>query len=219
MTSSKAPLRAVLFDYGMVLSAPPDAGQWQRMLQVSGIPSQDYDRGYWAFRHAYDRGELNAVTYWHKVAESAGTTFSDAQIADLIDADVELWTLPNSPMIEWAQRLQAAGIRTGILSNIGDAMTDGLLRKLEWLSGFDHHTWSYRLLLAKPEQAIYEAAARGLETQPENILFIDDKIENIQAALATGMQAIQYTDHALFLREMEQLGLGHLLEPSFTSPS
>jgi putative hydrolase of the HAD superfamily len=120
-------------------------------------------------------------------------------------------------MIEWAQRLQAAGIRTGILSNIGDAMTDGLLRKLEWLSGFDHHTWSYRLLLAKPEIAIYEAAAQGLQTPPANILFIDDKLENIAAAGTSGMQAIQYTEHDLFLSQMQQRGLGYLLEPAPSS--
>jgi putative hydrolase of the HAD superfamily len=197
----------------MVLSAPPDPNQWQRMLQISGLSQQQFEDGYWAFRHAYDRGEHGGVDYWHKVAKSAGTAFDSSQIAGLIDADVELWTVPNAPMIEWAQRLQAAGIRTGILSNIGDAMTDGLLRKLEWLSGFDHHTWSYRLLLAKPEAAIYAAAVRGLDTPAANILFIDDKPENIDAARTSGMQAIQYGDHSTFLREMEERGLGHLLQP------
>lgn len=219
MNSTSSPVQAVLFDYGMVLSAPPDPNQWQRMLQISGLEQQAFEQGYWVFRHAYDRGELSGIDYWHQVAQSAGTSFDSAQIAGLIDADVELWTLPNSPMIEWARQLQSSGVRTGILSNIGDAMTDGLLRKLEWLSGFDHHTWSYRLLLAKPEAAIYEAAARGLDTSPANILFIDDKLENIQAAHDSGMQAIQYSDHAVFLREMERRGFGHLLQPSSSAPS
>ncbi|MDE1175464.1 MAG: HAD family phosphatase [Edaphobacter sp.] len=215
MTSNQtAPVHAILFDYGMVLSAPPDPSQWQRMLDVSGLGQQAFEHGYWAYRHAYDRGELNAADYWPRVAESAGVSFDASQIEQLIDADVELWTIPNTPMIEWAQKLQDSGIRTGILSNIGDAMTDGLLRKLEWLSGFDHHTWSYRLLLAKPEIAIYEAAARGLETPAANILFIDDKPENIAAAQASGMQAIQYTDHDLFLNQMQQRGFSHLLSAS-----
>jgi putative hydrolase of the HAD superfamily len=216
--NSTSPVHSVLFDYGMVLSGPPDPFQWQRMLDISGLDQQAFEHGYWAFRHAYDRGELKGIDYWHQVAKSAGTSFDATQITGLVDADVELWTLPNSPMIEWAKQLQSSGVRTGILSNIGDAMTDGLLRKLEWLSGFDHHTWSYRLLLAKPEAAIYEAAARGLEMPPANILFIDDKIENIEAAQASGMQAIQYSDHAVFLGEMERRGLGHLLQPSSSAP-
>lgn len=206
-------IHAVLFDYGQVLSLSPDPVQWQRMLQITGIEEPVFHHGYWAFRHAYDRGELNGIDYWHKVAANAGTTFSSDQVDGLIDTDVELWTRLNTPMVEWAQRLQAAGIRTGILSNIGDAMADGLLRKFDWLSAFDHHVWSYQLLLAKPEAAIYAAAAEGLKTPPAQILFIDDKGENIDAALAFGMQAIQYSDHPAFLHEMESRGLSRLLAP------
>ena len=121
-------------------------------------------------------------------------------------------------MADCAQRLQRAGFRTGILSNIGDAMTEGLLRKLDWLSAFDHCTWSYSLHLAKPELAIYRAAADGLATPPAQILFIDDKIENIEAAREADMQAIQYRDQAGFEREMEARGLEHLLLSTPASP-
>lgn len=207
------PIHAVLFDYGQVLSLSPDPVQWQRMLQITGFDEPAFHHGYWAFRHAYDRGELNGIAYWQKVAASAGHFFSTGQIDSLIDADVELWTRLNTPMVEWAQQLQAAGIRTGILSNIGDAMTDGLLRKFNWLAAFDHQVWSYSLFLAKPEPAIYAAAAEGLKTLPAEILFIDDKLENIDAALAFGMQAIQYSDHPAFIREMQGRGLGSLLSP------
>jgi putative hydrolase of the HAD superfamily len=205
------PIHAVLFDFGMVLSAPPDPASWQRIRQITGFDEETLQSGYWKFRHAYDRGELTATTYWHEVAANAGATFTSEQIAGLIDADVDLWTQLNQPMIDWAQRLQRAGIRTGILSNIGDAMTEGLLRKLDWLCGFYHCTWSYALRLAKPEIAIYRAAAEGLNTPPEHILFIDDKAENIAAAHEAGMQAIQYSDHASFEQEMETRGLGNLL--------
>jgi putative hydrolase of the HAD superfamily len=68
--------------------------------------------------------------------------------------------------------------------------------------------------LAKPEPAIYRHAAEGLATPPANILFLDDKPENIQAALSAGMQAIQYicTDHAALEREMRVRGLTDLLQ-------
>jgi putative hydrolase of the HAD superfamily len=211
------PIHAILFDYGMVLSGPPDPAAWQRMRQISSFDEETLHRGYWRFRHAYDRGELTGTAYWHEVARSAGSIFTVEQVAGLIDADVDLWTQLNQPMLDWALRLQRAGIRTGILSNIGDAMTEGLLRKFVWLCGFDHCTWSYALHLAKPELAIYHATAEALATPPAQILFIDDKIENIEAAHEAGMQAIQYRDHAGFEREMEARGLDHLLL-STTSP-
>lgn len=204
-------IQAVLFDYGMVLSAPPDPAAWQRLREVSGFDEETLQRGYWAPRHAYDRGDLTGLAYWEQVASAGSTTFTSEQVEALIAADVDLWTQLNAPMLDWAKRLQGAGVRTGILSNIGDAMTDGLLKKFEWICGFHHCTWSYRLRLAKPEAEIYHAAVEGLETPAGKILFIDDKIENIEAAHGAGLQAIQYRDHDSFEREMKERGLGDLL--------
>lgn len=206
-----APIQAVLFDYGMVLSGPPDPAAWARIRTLTGLDEEPLQREYWAHRHDYDRGALTGVEFWHTVAEGAGSVLTPEQVAGLLEADTDLWGQINQPMLGWAQRLQRAGVRTGILSNIGDAMTDGLLRKHEWLSAFDHHTWSYALKLAKPELEIYRAAAAGLGTPAANILFIDDRAENITAARAAGMQAIQYSDHASFEREMRERGLDSLL--------
>jgi len=207
------PVQAVLFDYGMVLSAPPDPATWARLLSITGLSEDLLHREYWAHRRAYDRGDLTAATYWHKAATEAGIVLTPAQLTDLIAADTDLWSQLNLPMLEWAQRLQRAGIRTGILSNIGDAMSAGLLKKHEWLEAFDHLTWSHSLNLAKPEAAIYLHAAEGLHTPPQNILFIDDRPENIEAALAVGMQAIQYTTHKAFEQEMQARNLDSLLQP------
>jgi putative hydrolase of the HAD superfamily len=208
------PVKAVLFDFGQVLSLPADPAVWQQMLAISGLAETDLHREYWAHRHEYDRGTFTGEAYWHKVADGSQATFDSAQIAALIDADIELWGRLNLPMVEWAQRLQGAGIRTGILSNIGDAMADGLIAKFDWIAAFDHCTWSHSLKLAKPEAAIYHCAAQGLGTDPANILFIDDKLENIEAAQAAGMQAIQYTSHADFKQQMRERGLDSLLQRS-----
>jgi putative hydrolase of the HAD superfamily len=212
-SQTSAPVHAVLFDYGMVLSGPPNPAAWARMRALSQFDEESLHREYWAHRHPYDRGTYTGEAYWRRVAEGNGTAFSPEQIAGLIDADTDLWTDLNPPMLAWAQALQRAGVRTGILSNIGDAMAEGLLRKFDWIAGFDHCTWSHALKLAKPEQAIYRHAAEGLGTPPESILFIDDRADNLAAAEKFGMQTIQYLDHAQFLDEMEARGFGALLRP------
>jgi putative hydrolase of the HAD superfamily len=207
------PLQAVLFDYGMVLSGPPDPSAWARMRSITGLDEEPLHREYWAHRHAYDRGDLKNHAYWNKVAAGAGITLSPAQRDQLLAADVDFWGTLNPPMLDWASHLQRAGIRIGILSNMPDAMAAGLVAKHgDWINTFDHHTWSYALNLAKPEPAIYRHAAEGLSTPPANILFLDDRAENIAPALALGMQAIQYTDHAAFLEEMRARGLAPLLQ-------
>lgn len=205
------PIRAVLFDYGMVLSAPPLPSAWERMASITGLDEASFHAGYWHYRHAYDRGTHSGEEYWRLAAAHASVVLDEAQVLALMAADIDLWGELNRPMIEWVWRLHRAGIRTGILSNMGDAMADGLLKKYAWLQDFYHRTWSYTLKLAKPEAAIYHRAIAGLETAPAQILFIDDKEENIAAAREAGLQTLHYTTHTAFETEMVARGLGDLL--------
>jgi putative hydrolase of the HAD superfamily len=204
-------IRAVLFDFGQVLSGPPDPAVWVRLHTILHADEPSFCAAYWAHRHDYDRGTLNAVTYWQAVARDLGQTLTTDQQQQLIAADVALWTQPNQAMIDFATGLQRRGIRTGILSNIGDAMEAGILAHFPFLQQFDHHTFSHRLKIAKPEAAIYAYAAAGLGTAPAKILFLDDREENILAARAAGMIAIRYSSHAAFLKELRALGLDDLL--------
>ena len=204
-------IEAVLFDYGMVLSAPPLHSAWERMKSITSVDEPRFHAGYWEYRHAYDRGTHSGVEYWHLVAAHAGVKLDDGQVAQLIAADNDLWTDLNLPMVEWAQRLQRAGIRTGILSNLGDEMNAGLLARFAWIEAFDHCTWSHRLKLAKPEPEIYQHAIAGLGTPAGRILFIDDRVENVEAAQSAGLQAIRYTTHVVFEQEMRERGFADLL--------
>lgn len=203
-------IEAVLFDYGMVLSGPPDPAAWATMQAITGLEDAPFREAYWAPRHEYDRGTHTGREYWVAVGQHAGVALDTAQVTSLIEADTALWTTLNPPMIDWAARLQSAGTRTGILSNLGDAMTAGVLARMGWLSRFDHRVFSHALHLAKPEVEIYRHAAQRLGMAPEKILFVDDRAENCEGGRAAGMQAIQYGRHEDFVQEMEQRGWGEL---------
>jgi putative hydrolase of the HAD superfamily len=204
------PVTAVLFDYGMVLSGPPDPVAWARMLAIAGLSDSIYRAAYWAYRLDYDRGTLTGPEYWRAVGLRAGIPLSNPQVTELLAIDNVLWTQPNQPMIDWALRLQSAGIRTGILSNLGDSMTEGVLAALPWLASFDYLLWSHSVKLAKPDPDIYRHALEGLQTAPQSVLFIDDRDENIAGARAAGMQAICYADQEDFQRQMIARGLEEL---------
>jgi putative hydrolase of the HAD superfamily len=182
------------------------------MLSLTNLSQEQLHRGYWAHRHAYDRGDLTAESFWNHAAASTHAILTSEQLTALIAADVDYWSTLNPPMLEWARSLQQARVPTGILSNMPAPMEAGLRARHPWIDAFDHNTWSHSLNVAKPEPGIYLHAAKGLRTAPENILFLDDKAENIAAAHAVGMQAIQYTAHAAFVDEMHARGLDHLLQ-------
>jgi putative hydrolase of the HAD superfamily len=208
---SHPPIRAVLFDYGLVLSGPPDPVAWARLKHLLGANEKDFYAAYWDARDDYDRGALNSETYWHTVAAALQRKVDPSLVRDLVSADVDLWTQPNQAMIDWAAALHRSGIKTGLLSNIGDAMEIGILERCSWLREFAHHTFSHRLGIAKPALEIYRHAADGLGVAPEEVLFVDDREENIAAARQAGMNAILYGDHAAFVTAMKDAGFGDLL--------
>ncbi|MFE8964038.1 HAD family hydrolase [Streptomyces iakyrus] len=63
------------------------------------------------------------------------------------------------------------------------------------LSDLAHHVVSSaRVGVAKPDPQIYEIAAERAETAVERCLFVDDRLENIEAAVALGMTGVHYRE-------------------------
>ncbi len=204
-------IKAVLFDFGKVLSLSPNPAAWARMQQISGLGEEELGKGYWAMRDDYDAGLYTGDEYWERVA---GRSLTPAEGQALKDADLDYWTDMNGPMLAWVEELHAAGFRTGILSNMPDSMAEGICDRFSWIENFDHTVWSHALKLRKPQPEIYAASIAGLGVPAENILFIDDKEENTAAAEAAGMQVIVYGDHDSFVEEMKTRGYGSLLPSS-----
>jgi|ERR1700679_690308 putative hydrolase of the HAD superfamily len=209
---TKIKIGAVLFDYGMVLSNAPEAADWRELELVLDVDEEPFQTTYWKYRDAYDRGSLGAQTYWEIVTRDLNRPMNADVLRALIDADIVVWTHPNVVMMDWAARLNRAGIKTGILSNIGDAMEAGVLARFPALAAFDHRTFSHRLGIAKPDAGMYLHATAGLGVPSGEILFVDDREENIRSAREVGMVAVQYSGHPGFVVEMERLGLGWLLD-------
>lgn len=185
-------IRAVIFDYGMVLSNPQDPVAHRNLMSTTGLDPETFERLYWRDRHDYDLGRLNGLTYWAKIAENAGRTFTPGQVQTLIENDVLMWASLNERMLAWATALQEAGLATAILSNMGAELLRYMRQEFAWLGHFTHHSWSCELGIAKPDPAIYTWTCEKLGVQPGEALFLDDKPENIRAAEQVGLHAIQF---------------------------
>jgi putative hydrolase of the HAD superfamily len=186
-------LRAVVFDYGMVLTGPPDPAAHAQLVRISGLPADRLDRLYWADRNAYDEGTLTGQAFWQKVVRVAGLDLPPSAIEELNQWDARMWMDVNPAMLAWQLALKQRGLLTAIVSNMGDAVHEQMMREFNWLSRFDVLVWSYQLRIAKPDPAIYRYVFEKLGTLPAETLFIDDRPVNVEAAVATGMKGIIFT--------------------------
>ena len=186
-------LRAVIFDYGLVLTGLPDAAAHDAMVRMTRLPVEQFEKLYWTDRHAYDEGKLTGAAFWQKFARDANLSLSPAELEELNRQDARMWTTQDPDMVAWQGKLKAHGIRTAILSNMGDSVLENIKREFKWIDNFDVLVWSYQLHLAKPDPAIYRHTLDRLGTRPEETLFLDDKRVNVEAACALGMRALEFT--------------------------
>jgi putative hydrolase of the HAD superfamily len=207
------PLRAVIFDYGLVLSGPPEPGARARLLEISGLSPEVFDAHYWRHRLDYDQGKLNGHTYWPTIARDAGVSFSPQQIEALIEQDVLLWATVDPIMLEWVQRVRASGMKIAILSNMGEDLLGYMRDKFVWLDHFHHLTWSCELNLIKPMAAIYEHTLEKLNVRADEALFLDDRIENVEGARAVGMHSLLFHGVPKLQADLDREGMGSQLPP------
>jgi putative hydrolase of the HAD superfamily len=186
-------LRAVVFDYGMVLTGPPDSAAHAALLRITGLLLERFESLYWADRHAYDEGKLTGLAFWQKLLDEAGLKLPPSTIEELNLWDARMWTTQNPAMLAWQEQLKQRGLLTAILSNMGDNVLANIEREFDWIHRFDVLVWSFQLHLAKPDPAIYRHTLNELGVEPAEMLFLDDRIENIEAARALGIQAILFS--------------------------
>ena len=208
-------LRAVVFDYGMVLTGPQDPEAHAAMLRITGLPPARFEPLYWANRHAYDEGELTGITFWQKFLRQAGLDLAPADPQSIVNElnrwDARMWTTQNPAMVAWQLQLRQRGVLTAILSNMGDSVLESVEREFDWIHRFDVLVWSYQLRMAKPDPAIYRHVLQKLGTHPEETLFLDDKLVNTEAARALGMMAIQFTNTERLRDDLIAAGLDAVL--------
>ena len=74
----------------------------------------------------------------------------------------------------------------------------------DFLNEFDHAVISGHVGAAKPDRRIFEILFERVGRQPQELLFIDDSLSNIEAARALGMPAIHFGPDIDLERELSR---------------
>ena len=110
-------------------------------------------------------------------------------------------------MVELQAALRQRGLPTYIFSNTNDLAIAHIRRNFPFYGNFDGYILSYEHGVMKPEAGLYEVVERKCGRRGAEILYLDDRPENIAAGAARGWQVILQETPEKTLAAVEGMGL------------
>jgi FMN phosphatase YigB (HAD superfamily) len=111
------------------------------------------------------------------------------------------------PMVALHGALRQRGIPTYIFSNTNDLAIAHIRRNFPFFSNFDGYILSYEVGSMKPEPKIYDALEKMSDRRGAEVLYLDDRPENVEAGAARGWQVILHETPQKSRAAVEQFGL------------
>jgi putative hydrolase of the HAD superfamily len=114
---------------------------------------------------------------------------------------------PQPEVVATLREVKSAGHRTAFLSNMPRPYARQLERLNPFIGEFEAGLYSGRVGLVKPWPAIFELASHRFGLSPgDDVLFIDDHVGNIDAAITHGWRGLRFENAAQASRELVRLG-------------
>ena len=177
--------RVVVFDYGEVISLEPNEADRAALVAIAAIDADAFWASYWVHRDALDRGTVSVVEYWKLIADDTGAAWSASTVQRLWAADFTSWISVEPGTIDLIAELHAGGTRVALLSNAGFDFA-GPFRFSPMAQFFERMFVSAEMRDLKPDPSIYLEVSDELGITPEQMVFIDNKKINTDAAAALG---------------------------------
>ena len=200
------PPNFLFFDLGKVLVNFSTERMLEQMGAVAGIAPDRVRNALFGggLMQQHETGRLGSRGLYEAFCTATG---SRPDYDALIEAATDIFEL-NLPLLPLVARLSQAGYPMGILSNTGETHWNYCFDRYRIVSdGFAVHALSFRIGTVKPDVAIFHAAAELAGHKPEEILFVDDRIEHVVGAQAAGFDAVQFTTAEALAGELRQRGL------------
>jgi FMN phosphatase YigB (HAD superfamily) len=134
----------------------------------------------------YETGALSRQAFFDAIRDAVGFQGSLAEFGESF-ADI-FSEIP--AMIELNAELRRRGFRTFIFSNTNDLAIEHVRRSFPFFKQFDGYVYSYEVGSMKPEAKIYEAMEAMSGCFGSDLIYIDDRAENIAAGKSRGWRTI-----------------------------
>ena len=198
-------IQAVIWDYGGVLVQMVDEAPRRALARRLKIDLKTL------YRLVFDsdsarrgaQGEIAIEQHWQAIGRVLKV--GPAELPQVIE---DFWAADglDEALLDYIRSLRP-GYRQAVLSNAWSDLRLLLRERWQILDVFDEVIVSAEVGMLKPDPRIYGLALARLGLQPSEVVFLDDRPENVNGALSAGMHAIQYQNLAQARQALLQLGV------------
>lgn len=126
------------------------------------------------------------------------------RIEEMLDHWVQILE-PLDYTMEKMLMLKRKGYGVYLLSNLNKEAYDYIKKRYHIFQDCDGYVVSFQEKLAKPDPEIYHCLCNRYQILPEESVFLDDCLENVQAAISCGFFGIHFNDECKVEEQLEAL--------------
>ncbi len=195
-------IRAVFFDLGGVIVRTEYQAPRQRLAEQFGMDYDDIDKivfgGASAARASV--GEISEEEHWQNVMK---TLKLPANEAERVKREFFAGDVIDRTLLEFLRSLKP-NYKVGAISNAWSGLRAYMERE-KFADVFDAIIISAEVGAAKPSAEIYHKALKQLNVNPNEAVFVDDVLENIEACEKIGMRGIQFKDPVAVMNQLREM--------------
>ena len=181
---------AIIWDLGGVLVRTGDYASRDALAASHGMKREALEELVYGEEsgHQAQLGLIDVQQHWENVRTALGLPSEEV---DAFRSHFWRGDQLDSELVDYIRTLKG-NFRTGLLSNAFSNLRQVIQETWQIEDAFDAIVISAEEGLIKPDPRIYQVALDRLGVKPWEAVFIDDMLQNVEAALHLGMHAIHF---------------------------
>jgi len=192
-------VKTIVFDFGGVIASTDSTKIIQFLIDTFQISKQELKPTLAKWKEILNNGE-NEKEFWSSYAASVDIVLPDDWF-DEYDKIIGFTEIPG--VIAIVKNLQKQRFQTAMLSNIQHYQAN-VVRRFDYYSLFDPVLLSYEIGYEKPHREAFTILLERLQMSPSEVIFIDDKKENVDAARDLGIDSIHFISASKLVDDLDK---------------